>query len=90
MYKIRIKRSAQKDLDDFDDKTYIRIDAKILNLKDNPFPREAKKLKGGRNRYRIRQGDYRILYDINKKDKIILIYRIKRRSRVYRGFVYSS
>lgn len=39
MYEIRIKKSAKKDLDALDDKTYIRIDGNIQRLRNNPFPK---------------------------------------------------
>jgi len=83
MYVINIKKSAKKDLDALDDKTYIRIDREIQRLRDDPFPRDVKKLGGGGNRYRIREGKYRILYEVNKKNKTIVIYRIKLRKVAY-------
>jgi len=83
MYKIRIKKSAEKDLDALDDTTYIRIDRDIQRLRNNPFPKGVKKLRGGGNRYRIREGKYRMLYDIDQKNKIITIYRIKLRKTAY-------
>ncbi|MFQ6119660.1 MAG: type II toxin-antitoxin system RelE/ParE family toxin [Methanosarcinales archaeon] len=67
-----------------DDKTYSRIDRGIQDLKENPLPRGVKKLKGTNNKYRIRQGNYRILYEIDKESKLIIIYRIKHRKKVYR------
>jgi len=83
MYNIRIKKSANKDLDALDDKTYIRIDRNIQRLINDPFPRGVKKLTGEENRYRIRVGKYRILYEIDQKDKTIVIYRIKLRKTAY-------
>ncbi|MFQ6056754.1 MAG: type II toxin-antitoxin system RelE/ParE family toxin [Methanosarcinales archaeon] len=56
-----------------DDKTYSRIDRSIQDLKENPLPRGVKKLKGANNKYRIRQGNYRILYEIDKESKLIII-----------------
>jgi len=83
MYEIRIKKSAKKDLDALDDKTYIRIDGNIQRLINDPFPKGVAKLRGGGNRYRIREGKYRMLYEIDQKDKIITIYRIKLRKTAY-------
>jgi len=83
MYKINIKKSANKDLDALDDKTYIRIDRNIQRLRNDPFPRGLKKLAGEENRYRIRVGKYRILYEIDQNDKTIVIYRIKLRRAAY-------
>lgn len=83
MYEIRIKKSAEKDLDALDDKTYIRIDGNIQRLRNNPFPKGVAKLRGGGNRYRIRDGKYRMLYEIDQKNKIIIICRIKLRGAAY-------
>jgi len=47
MYEIRIKKSAKKDLDALDGKTYTKIDRNIQRLRNNPFPRGVKKLRGG-------------------------------------------
>jgi mRNA interferase RelE/StbE len=83
MYKVRIKKSANKDLDALDDNTYLRIDRNIQSLRNDPFPRGVKKLTGEENRYRIRVGKYRILYEIDQKNKTIVIYRIKLRKTAY-------
>ena len=83
MYEIKIKRSAQKDLDALDDKMYIRIDKVIQSLRNDPFPHDVKKLRRGKNRYRIRTGKYRILYEVDQKDNTIVIYRIKLRKVAY-------
>jgi mRNA interferase RelE/StbE len=77
------RRAREKDLDALDDKTYIRIDRNIQRLQNNPFPKGVKKLRGGGNRYRIREGKYRMLYEIDQKNKIITIYRIKLRKTAY-------
>ena len=53
----------------FDDTTYIRIDRNIQGLRNNPFPKGVAKLRGGGNRYRIREGKYRMLYEIDEKNK---------------------
>ncbi|CAD6491370.1 MAG: ParE toxin of type II toxin-antitoxin system, parDE [Candidatus Argoarchaeum ethanivorans] len=83
MYEIKIKKSVKKDLDALDDKTYIRIDKDIQRLGNNPFPGGVKKLRGEENRYRIREGKYRILYEVDQKNKTIVIYRIKLRKTAY-------
>jgi len=83
MYEIKIKKSAKKDLDALDDKTYIRIDRDIQRLRNSPFPRGVKKLRGEENKYRIREGKYRILYEVDQKNKTIVIYRIKLRKTAY-------
>ncbi len=83
MYEIRIKKSAEKYLDALDDMIYIRIDRNIQILRNDPFPKGVAKLRGGGNRYRVREGKYRMLYEIDQKNKIIIIYRIKLRKTAY-------
>ena len=70
-YSLNIKQSAQKELDSLDDALFARIDRKILPLADNPRPPGCKKLKGHKDLWRIRIGDYRVVYvidDTNKAD----------------------
>lgn len=83
MYKIRIIAQAQKDLDVFHGKTFDKIKKKILELSHNPRCFGAIKLTEEQG-YRIRIGDYRILYRIDDKLKEIIIYRIKHRKEVCR------
>ena len=80
---MRSRKSAKKDLDALDDKTYIRIDRDIQRLRNSPFPMGVKKLRGEENKYRIREGKYRILYEVDQKNKTIVIYRIKLRKTAY-------
>ncbi|MHC1599463.1 MAG: type II toxin-antitoxin system RelE family toxin [Candidatus Methanospirareceae archaeon] len=61
----------------------IRIDRNIQILRNDPFPKGVAKLRGGGNRYRVREGKYRMLYEIDQKNKIIIIYRIKLRKTAY-------
>ena len=81
MYELKIKKSAEKDLDALDDKTYIRIDENIQRLRNNPFPKGVAKLRGWGNRYRLRDGKYRMRYWIDQKDKIIMALRYTSHSR---------
>jgi mRNA interferase RelE/StbE len=58
-YALQIKSSAQKELNAFDDALFARIDLKILALAENPRPAGCKKLKGYKDHWRIRIGDWR-------------------------------
>jgi len=75
---------AQKDLDDFSGKILSRFEEVILGLYDEPRPHNCKKLSGGGSRWRIRVGDYRILYEIDDAQKIVKVYRIAHRREAYR------
>ncbi len=73
-YKIKIKASAVKELNKIPKKYLQRITNKILGLADNPRPQNCEKL-SGQERYRIRQGNYRVIYSI--EDYILTIYVVK-------------
>lgn len=83
MYKLRILSAAQKDLDRLPSKIFHKIKNEIILLSKNPRPYGTLKLTN-ENGYRIRAGDYRLLYRIDDKAKEILIYRVKHRKEVYR------
>jgi mRNA interferase RelE/StbE len=63
MYKIRIEKAVQKTLEKINEPYYSKIKTAILNLSKNPRPAGYKKLKG-REGFRIRVADYRIIYEI--------------------------
>lgn len=83
MYKLRILPSAHKDLDQFRGKIFNKIKQGILNLAHNPRPPGTLKLTNEEG-YRIRIGDYRMLYRIDDEAKEIFIYRVKHRKDAYR------
>jgi mRNA interferase RelE/StbE len=70
MYKVRIERKAQKKLIKIPEPYYSNIKAAILDLGRDPRPIGCKKLKG-RDGYRIRVSDYRIIYEI--QDNVLLV-----------------
>lgn len=64
-YSIEIKASARKEMDALDLAQFTRIDRKILALAANPRPAACKKLKGFKDHWRIRIGDWRVVYTID-------------------------
>lgn len=82
VYKIFIERHAERDLDALEQKTRKRIIARLLLLQQNPHL-GAKKIIGSKSAWRIRVGDWRVIYEINDKKKEVKIYRIKHRSKAY-------
>ncbi|MDP3734768.1 MAG: type II toxin-antitoxin system RelE/ParE family toxin [Nanoarchaeota archaeon] len=60
-----------------------RVIKKIELLKDEPVPRDAKSLAGEQASFRVRVGDYRILYKVKWNERVILIANIDKRARVY-------
>ena len=61
-----------------------RVFKRIKELGENPFPSNVKKLKDEKDVYRIRVGDFRVLYNVIREDEAVLIFRVDKRSRVYR------
>ncbi|MGC2321845.1 MAG: type II toxin-antitoxin system RelE/ParE family toxin [Terriglobales bacterium] len=82
-YFLEIKPSAQKELDALADDLFTRIDRKILALADNPRPAGCKKLKGYKDQWRIRVGDWRVVYIISGATKVVSVTRIAHRREVY-------
>ena len=82
-YFLDIKQSAQKELDALDDTLFSRIDRKILALADNPRPAGCKKLKAYKDHWRVRIGDWRVVYIIDDKAKLVSVTRIAHRREVY-------
>ena len=82
-YSILLTRSAAKELERVPTKDRQRIVARIGTLAGDPRPVGAEKLSGD-DKYRIRQGDYRILYEIIDAELIVTVVRIGNRREVYR------
>lgn len=78
-YSILIEKKAEKEASNIPRHFKMDIDKAILALAQNPRPHGCKKLTD-KEGYRIRVGNYRILYTIDDKTKIVVIYRIKIRS----------
>jgi mRNA interferase RelE/StbE len=82
-YALKIIPKAQKDLDDIKGKDFELIRNKILLLSKTPRPFGCQKLTREEG-YRVRSGDFRILYRIDDPAKEVIIYRIKHRKEAYR------
>jgi mRNA interferase RelE/StbE len=84
-YSIRVKKTARKELEALATKAdRQRVITRIASLADNPLPPGSRKL-SGRERYRIRQGQYRILYSIEDLVLIIEMVKIGNRQDVYQS-----
>ncbi|MBI2070820.1 MAG: type II toxin-antitoxin system RelE/ParE family toxin [Elusimicrobia bacterium] len=83
MYALKILPSGQRDLDSLDSFIFNQIKKKLAVLADNPRPPGCLKLTADQG-YRLRSGDWRILYRVDDKTKIIYVYRIKHRKDAYR------
>jgi mRNA interferase RelE/StbE len=85
-YNVKIKNSAQKEIRKLPSKD---LREKIIDIIDglyaNPVPEDSKKIKGSNNIYRIRQGVYRIVYQVYKSDLLIMVIRVHHRKDAYKG-----
>lgn len=83
-YKIRLQKSAEKELSKLSPDICKRIIQKIDLLSLNPFPPGVKKLSDEHDLYRIRVGDYRIIYQVENNILVIIVVKIGHRREVYR------
>lgn len=84
-YTITFARSARKQLERLDSVWVQRIFPAIESLATNPRPSGCKKLKGYQNLWRIRVGDYRVVYSIDDHARLIDVSAVRHRSDVYRN-----
>lgn len=84
MYELLIERTAERDLKSLPSTIVNRIVPRIKALAETPRPPGCHKLAGSKNDWRIRIGDYRVVYEINDARKRVRIFRIRHRSEVYR------
>jgi mRNA interferase RelE/StbE len=82
-YRITIKTSAAKELEDIPQKDLQKVIKRIRSLAKDPRPHGSRKL-SGKEQYRIRQGDYRIIYSVEDKKSLIDIVKIGHRREIYR------
>ncbi len=83
-YSVRIKKSAAKELEAVPRKDRERIIGRIRALGENPRPAGAEKLAGATDKFRLRQGDYRILYTVEDESLTVDVVKIGHRKDVYR------
>ena len=83
-YKIEFKPAALRSFSILPKPIQKQIAKKIDALANNPRPPGVKKLSGGESRFRIRSGDYRVVYEIRDNELLILVVRVGHRREVYR------
>jgi mRNA interferase RelE/StbE len=84
MYHLRFSRRAEKEFLKLPLSIAERISKIISDLKNDPRSPSCVKLTGSESEYRIRVGDYRILYEISDKEQSVTVYRIRHRKEAYR------
>ncbi|MBF0292622.1 MAG: type II toxin-antitoxin system RelE/ParE family toxin [Nitrospinae bacterium] len=84
MYEILLERNAEKDLKRLEPDTFKRVIKGIKALSANPKPAGCRKITGSKNDWRIRIGDYRVIYEIDDKASAVKIMIVKHRREAYR------
>jgi mRNA interferase RelE/StbE len=82
-YSLFFKESVRKDLDGIPKKDLRKILSRIKSLADDPRPPGSEKLTG-RNRYRLRQGRYRIVYAVEDEARTVTVVKVGHRKDIYR------
>jgi mRNA interferase RelE/StbE len=83
-YSVQFRPSAEKTLDKLDKQARVRILRNIAALAGDPRPSGVKALSGEHGLWRIRVGDYRVVYEIQDRELVVLVLRVAHRREVYR------
>lgn len=83
-FEIQWRASTQKDLRKLPQQEVARIVAAVEQLAEEPRPHGSEKLTGSEHTYRIRIGDYRVVYEVLTERKIVEVQRVRHRKDVYR------
>ncbi len=84
MYEVFLEHAAERDLRKLPAESFYRIVPHIKNLAENPRPSGCRKIAGSKKDWRIRVGDYRIIYEIDEKAKVVRVMRVRYRREAYR------
>jgi len=82
-YEVLWKSSAERDLRKLDPQHIPRIIKAVEALAGNPFPLLHRKLRGSERNYRIRVGNYRVIYKVDTRTKTVVIYHVRHRREAY-------
>ncbi len=83
-FRVEWKKSTRKDLRKLPPNVVDRVLETVEQLAENPFPAGVEKLAGSEHAYRVRVGDYRVVYEVATKTKLVEIQRVRHRKDVYR------
>ncbi|MBI4279067.1 MAG: type II toxin-antitoxin system RelE/ParE family toxin [Armatimonadetes bacterium] len=91
LYDLRINKKVVKQVAHLDAKIFRQVLMRILELGQNPRPHDSEELKGyhdpevaGRKGFRLDQGEYRVLYTVDEKQRKVIVFRVGHRREVYR------
>lgn len=84
MYEVLLERVAERDLRRLASEFYQRIISRIKALSENPRPAGSRKITGSESDWRIRIGDYRVIYEIDDDAQAVRVMRVRHRREAYR------
>jgi len=84
LFKIDLKGSFEHDLRKIDRQFTPRIFEAIESLSKNPFSVQSRKMQGAESSYRLRVGDYRVIYQVDTEKKMVTVYHARHRKDVYK------
>lgn len=84
MYDIYVEKAAERDLKKLPAADFERIIPHLKSLAEDAKPPGSRKISGTEHDWRIRVGTYRIIYELNEKEKVVSILRVRHRREVYR------
>lgn len=84
MHEVLLEGAAQRDLKRLPAGEFARVVARIQMLANNPRPAASRKLTGSKSDWRLRIGDYRVIYEIDDDARAVRVMRVRHRSEVYR------
>lgn len=87
MYELRIERQAKKDLRGIPKNLHRKIVEGMRGLGTEPRPPGCRKLSGSASDYRLRVGQYRVLYEVDDNTRQVRVFRVKHRRDAYRLFI---
>ena len=84
MYEVFLEKATQRDLKALSRENFHRIIPRIEELARNPRPSGCHKIAGSKSDWRVRVGNYRIIYEVDDKAKVVRVMRVRHRREVYR------
>jgi len=82
-YRLNISNAVKQDVRNVERAILDRILQKIRSLADKPFPTGCRKLKGSSASYRVRVGDYRIIYEVDTQNRTVTVFHVRHRKDAY-------
>jgi mRNA interferase RelE/StbE len=84
VYEVLLERRAQRDIKNLPAEVFHRIIPSIKALAEDPKPPGCRKIAGSKNDWRIRIGEYRVIYEIDEHAEAVKVMRVRHRREVYR------